>query len=107
MADMLCRFFEHDDRNDGITWTVSGGWLEGTKRYYRTMYDNSITKLERELVINTKSEVVEDILEFKRIVRAWASTDDFVKQFEALCMVDPWLSKYTDESIYILQEPLD
>lgn len=111
-ADMLCRFFEHDDnRDDEITWSVSGGSLEGSKRYYRIMYDNSITKLERELVIDVKDtkSLESNIVEFKQIVTGWfnSTSEDFVTTVQKMFMIDPWLSSYTDESIYVLQEPVD
>jgi hypothetical protein len=111
-SDMLCRFFEHDDNDDtsNITWCVSGGSLEDSKRYYRIMYDNSITKLERELVIDVKDSKVllqSSIVEFKRSVSYWfaSTSEDFIHQVKKMFISDPWLSLYDDDRIYM--DPVD
>jgi hypothetical protein len=113
-SDMLCRFFEHDDnRDDTISWSVSGGSLEGTKRYYRIMYDNSITKLERELVVDIKdsnASLGHSIAEFKQIVTAWLpdTCNEFGHQVQKMFIIDPWLSDYAaDVWSYIQRDQVD
>ncbi len=102
MTDLLFRFCEHDnDLEENIEWSVSGGALEDTKRYYRIMYNNNIQKLEKELVIDilTKQSTLELLIrEFKTTIHGWFDTYTsraFRNEVDTLFTLDPWLQRYT------------
>lgn len=98
MTDLLFRFCEHDhDLEEDIEWSVSGGALEDTKRYYRIMYNNNIQKMEQELVIDVTANqkglrvMVQD---FKKTVLSWFdayTSKAFRNEVDALFTTDPWL----------------
>jgi hypothetical protein len=98
MTDLLFRFCEHDnDLEEDIEWSVSGGALEDTKRYYRIMYNNNIQKMEKELVIDitAKEKMLRAIIQdFKRTVLSWCdsyTSKAFRNEVDALFTTDPWL----------------
>ena len=99
MADLLVRFFEHDnDLEEDIEWSVAGGALEDNKRYYRIMYNNNIDKKEEELVITvTDSRKILQplLLKFKETVYSWFdayTSKAFRKEVDTIFTIDPWLS---------------
>lgn len=99
MTDLLFRFCEHDhDLEENIEWSVSGGALEDTKRYYRIMYNNNIQKMEQELVIDIhmqKRKMITMIRDFKTAVLSWYdpyTSNAFRNEVDALFTADPWLS---------------
>ena len=97
--DRLYRFCENDggDEED-CSWTVSGGSLENSKRYYRAMYEET-EKKEWELIINVdESQKVwsRDIDNYKNEVMDWMKNRPvsayFVRALFELFSVDPWFS---------------
>ena len=101
--DLLFRFFEYNDQNEQDNWVVSGGTLEGTKRYYRVMYE-SITKFECELVFeDDDSDIKVKIHSFVNAVLErihLGVSDTFRKMFDELTIQDPWIRKhYTPASV--------
>ena len=98
MTDLLFRFCEHDnDLEEDIEWSVSGGALEDTKRYYRIMYNNNIQILEKELVIDVKAKraILEQLIQdFKKTVLSWFdahTSKAFRNEVNTLFTMDPWL----------------
>lgn len=101
--DLLFRFFEYNDESEQANWVVSGGTLEGAKRYYRIMYESE-TKFECELVFECEEKdikvkvhtFVNTVLE--RINLGVSQT--FRKTFDELTIQDPWIrAHYTSASI--------
>jgi hypothetical protein len=103
--DLLFRFFEYNNENEKDNWVVSGGTLEGTKRYYRVMYESD-TKFECELVFeNADSDMKAKIHSFVNAVLKRINlgvSDTFRKMFDDLTVQDPWINKhYTPASVMV------
>lgn len=101
--DLLFRFFEYNDEHEEHNWVVSGGTLEGAKRYYRVMYESD-AKFECELVFEVDdSDIKVKIHTFvntvlERINLGVSAT--FRKMFDELTIQDPWIRMhYTPASI--------
>ncbi len=105
--DRLYRFNQHDSGEEDCVWTVSGGSLENSKRYYRIMYDES-EKKEWELIINiNESHKVwsRDIEEYKNQIVDWMKNRPvsayFVHALFELFSMDPWFSYKSSEMLRI------
>jgi hypothetical protein len=97
--DTLFRFFEYNSQDEPQSWVVSGGTLEGTKRYYRIMYeDDACEKFECELVFDIHdSNIKEKILLYvnsilERINLGVVPT--FNSTVQELFVQDPWIREH-------------
>lgn len=103
--ELLFRFFEYNDETECCDWVVSGGTLEGTKRYYRVMYDSE-AKFEAELVFQIDEPTIKaQIHSFVNTVLERINlgvVEKFKNTFNELCIQDPWIrAHYTPASIMI------
>lgn len=109
--DRLYRFCAHDDGEEDCSWTVSGGSLENTKRYYRIMYDES-EKKEWELIINVNDSHkvwTLEIDDYKNQLVDWMKNRPmsvfFIRALFELFSMDPWFS-YKSSDLLCLENKL-
>jgi hypothetical protein len=109
--DILFRFFEYNRDDESQSWAISGGTLEGTKRYYRVMYEEEgCDKFQCELVFDIyDSNIKEKILVYvntvlERVNLGVSST--FSKTLQQLFIQDPWMQEnYASPQLIGLCEP--
>jgi hypothetical protein len=113
--DHLYRFHAHNgfsEHADGPMWSVSGGSLEGTTRFYRVQYDGRSFEavLKPEGGGGAATEWDEAAERFLLEVQDWLKShegldDTFLSAVYMLFREDPWLQ--TQNHVIVRIEPVD